>query len=216
MKRTLLLGSAWAASAAAAVGLGFLAISLVDASASTGDQTAAASLTAVSSGGAPSTATSTGPPAAVPAGQQLTDGGTVYGSCADGVPVLASAPAAGWWLDDSGDAGEVEFENGTLKIQVHVTCVDGAARFSVEGPRADQGSGDDGSAPATATPSSDDGPSTAPGPSTATLDDSDGRSGGGHGADDGPRATAVPSAASAASSADDSSGRGGGGHGSDD
>src|SRR3954447_10889591 len=34
MKRTLTLGAVWTASAAAAVGLGFLAVSLVDASAS--------------------------------------------------------------------------------------------------------------------------------------------------------------------------------------
>jgi hypothetical protein len=177
MKRTLLLGTAWTASAAAAVGLGFLAISLVDASASSGTQTVASSVTGTDSseGAAPAPSERTNSPAAVAEGQQVTDGGTVYGSCADGVPVLASAPVAGWWVDDSSDAGQVEFQNGTLKIEVHIACVDGAAQFSVEGPRADDSGGH----------GSDDGATPAPAATThASGDDSDGRSGGGHGSDD--------------------------------
>src|SRR3954471_18839660 len=152
MKRTLLLGSAWTASAAAAVALGFLAISLVDASASDGGQVlpAAATTTADDS---PSTAT----PAPVAAGQQVTDGDTVYGSCDGGLPVVASAPAAGWWLDDSSDPGVVEFQNGTLEVEVRVTCVDGIAQFSVEGPR----TGDNGGH------GSDDGPASAPAATTS-------------------------------------------------
>src|SRR4051794_41818087 len=98
MKRTLLLGSAWTASAAAAVGLGFLAISLVDASASDGGQVSPAAAT-TSAGGSPSTATA----APVTAGQQVTDGGTVYGSCNGGGPPLARAPGAGWGLGGSRD-----------------------------------------------------------------------------------------------------------------
>jgi hypothetical protein len=232
MKRTLLLGSAWTASAAAAVGLGFLAVSLVDASASSGTAT----LT-TSSGGTPTAvAPVTDSPAAetAPAGQQVTLGGTVYGSCENGVPVLASAPAAGWWLDDSNDVGEAEFENGTLKIEVKVNCVDGVPQFFVEGPRNDSSHG--GEDRSTSSPSVTTSPSSG--------DDSDGRVGGGHGSDDGvstpSAATTSSSSASASASSgddsgsddsgsddsgsddsgddadDDSSGRSGGGHGSDD
>ena len=182
MKRTLLLGSAWTASAAAAVGLGFLAVSLVDASASdTGPVTPAAATSDATA------ATSTTGPAPVTAGQQVTDGGTVYGSCDDGgVPLVASAPAAGWWLDDSSDAGEVEFQNGATRVEVRVTCVDGVPRFAVEGPRADDRGGDDGpsSVPSASTSSSSSSSSSSSAPAGSTGDDSDGRVGGGHGSDD--------------------------------
>src|SRR3954466_9325828 len=183
MKRILLLGSAWTASAAAAVGLGFLAISLVDASASPGGQPVVAALTS-GSDDSPSTsavtatsgAEATSSPAPVPSGQQATEGGTVYGSCDGGVPVVASAPAAGWWLDDSSDPAKIEFQNGTQQIEVRVTCVDGVAQFSVEGPRTDDNGGH----------GSDDGTTSAPAATTSsTGDDSDGRVGGGHGQDDG-------------------------------
>jgi hypothetical protein len=200
MKRTLLLGSAWTASAAAAVGLGFLAISLVDASASPGGQTLAASVTTESSGGSPSSSSPTDSPVAT-AGQQVTEGGTVYGSCDGGVPVLASAPAAGWWLDDSSSVGQVEFQNDTLKIEVHVTCVGGVAQFSVEGPRGDDSHGNDATTSAPAATSHSSG------------DDSDGRVGGGHGSDD---AVAPAPVGTATPSVDDSDGRVSGGHGSDD
>lgn len=118
-------------------------------------------------------------------------GGTVYASCGAGAPSLAGAPAAGWWVDDSPDPGEVEFENGTSKVEVKVTCVGGAPRFEVEGPRRDRSGRDDdrSSSPAGAS-------------SSASYDDSDGRRGGGHGSDDPP--------------GDDSAGRSGSGHGSDD
>ena len=174
MKRTLLLGSAWTASAAAAVGLGFLAVSLVDASASTAVPTLGVTASAT---GAPDSPT--------PSGQQVTEGGTVYASCTAGVPVLASAPAAGWWLDDSQDVGKAEFENGTSEIEVRATCVDGVVQFVVEGPQPDDSGGGrattpaPGSAPAASTVSSPADDSTHPG-----GDDSDGRSGGGHGSDD--------------------------------
>jgi hypothetical protein len=230
MKRTLLLGSAWTASAAAAVGLGFLAISLVDASASPGGKTVAASLT-TSADASPSSSAPTDSPAAA-AGQQVTAGGTVYGSCDGGVPVLASAPAAGWWLDDSSDPGKVEFENGSLKIEVRVTCVAGAAQFSVEGPRGNDSSGNGaGTSTPSATTGSDDSDGrvggghgaddgASPGATThASGDDSDGRVGGGQGADDAatPAATTQSSGDDSGKGAgDDSSGRNGGGHGSDD
>jgi hypothetical protein len=128
-------------------------------------------------------------PSPAASGEQVTVGGTAYASCDGGPPVLAGAPAPGWWVDDSSKPGEVEFKNGTQKVEVHVTCVNGSPRFPVEGPRADDSHREDSSS----TPAS---------PSSHSPDDSSGRDGGGHGSDDGP--------------GDDSSGRGGGGHGSDD
>jgi hypothetical protein len=193
MNRTFLLGTAWTASAASAVGLGFLAVSLVDASAtSPGTVPLAASTTATSSEDGAASSPASAPATAVRT--EYTLAGTVTASCASGTPELSAAPAAGWWLDDSddGDPGKVEFENGAQKLEVVVTCVNGSPDFQVEGPRADNsgrnGGGDDTVSPA---PVATDAP-----------DDSDGRDGGGHGADD--------------PAGDDSSGRGGGGHGSDD
>jgi hypothetical protein len=190
MKRTIALGAAWTASAAAAVGLGFLAVSLVDASASPGTTDRAAATTTVS----PATGTATptaspAPPAA--AGEHVTVGGTVFASCAGGVPSLAGAPAPGWWVDDSNDPGEVQFENGTSKVEVHTVCVGDVPQFSDEGLRADDSGRGSGS------PASSSGSSS----STSGRDDSEDDSSG-HGSDDPP--------------GDDSSGRDGGGHGSDD
>jgi len=187
MKRTLLLGAAWTASAASAVGLGFLAVSLVDASASPGTVPLAASATSADdSAASPSSSAPT-----TAAGLKATVAGTVSASCTSATPRVSGAPATGWWIDDSDDAkpGQVEFENGAQKLEVSVTCVDGSPVFSVEGPRADSSGGDDDTvAP---TPAATDAP-----------DDSDGRVDGGHGADD--------------PAGDDSAGRTGGGHGSDD
>jgi hypothetical protein len=170
MKRTLVLGTAWTASAAAAVGLGFLAVSLVDAEASPGTVPLAATSTSAFS------TPSTGPAPAATAGEQTTVGGTAYASCDGGVPVLASAPSPGWSVDDSPKAGQVEFENGGQKVEVRVTCVDGAPSFSL----------DDSASPAVSPPAS----STAGGDDRGghgaddpAGDDSSGRSGGGHGAD---------------------------------
>ncbi|MET0765425.1 MAG: hypothetical protein ABWY29_11200 [Blastococcus sp.] len=188
MKRTLVLGSAWTASAAAAVGLGFLAVSLVDAEASPGAQPVAVTASSSEADDTPSASTSAPPPVAV-SGEQATVGGTAFASCDNGVPVLASAPAAGWWVDDSARPGEVEFENGAEKVEVHVVCTPSGPQFRVEGPRTDDSrSGNDSSVP--------------PASPTSGVDDSTGRVGGGHGSDDPP--------------GDDSSGRDGGGHGSDD
>lgn len=160
MQRTLVLGAVWTASAAAAVGLGFLAVSLVGASASPGPQPV---------GSTTSTAAvpTSGP---VPAsGEMATVGGTVYASCAGGTPDLASAPAPGWWVDDSRDDGEVEFRNGSQKVEIRTVCVDGGPQFSVEGPRAES-----------------DSPSPTPPASSSSSDDTSGRDSGGHGSDDGP------------------------------
>ena len=170
-----MLGAAWTASAAAAVGLGFLAVSLVGASASPGP---VATSTPV-----PTTTPTAGTVA--PSGETATAGGTVFASCDGAVATLASAPAPGWWVDDSSAEGEVEFRNGTQKVEIRAVCVDGGPQFTVEGPRADDSGG--GSSPGT---------TTAPAPASPSADDH-----GGHGADDAP--------------GDDSSGNGGGGHGSD-
>ncbi|MCW2696983.1 MAG: hypothetical protein JWR62_2068 [Modestobacter sp.] len=177
MKRTLALGAAWTAAAAVAVGLGFLAVSLVDASASSGTQPVAATSSATSPPAAASSTSPsvTGAPGPVPGPdpatpgvtlEQVTVGGTVLAGCTDGLPVLASAPSPGWWVDDSSDRHEVEFEDGATKVEVDVSCAGGSPLFSVEGPRADSSS-----RPASPT-------------SASSGDDSDGRRGGGHGSDD--------------------------------
>jgi hypothetical protein len=194
VKRTLLLGTAWTASAAAAVGLGFLAVSLVDASASPGTVPLAAPASAPTSEDAVAS-----PSASTAAGTKTTVAGTVSASCTSGTPRVSGAPASGWWIDDSegADAGQVEFRDGSRTLEVHVTCVDGSPRFAVEGPRADGTP-----APTTAAAPRDSGGHGADDPAG---DDSAGRTGGGHGSDD--------------SGGDDSGGghRGGsGGHGSDD
>jgi uncharacterized membrane protein YgcG len=191
VKRTLALAAAWTGSAVAAVGLGFLAVSLVGASASPATQPVASGAS-TSPTAAP---TSTAP--AVPSGEQVTAGGTVFAACVNGIPELAGAPAPGWWVDDSSDPGEVEFRNGSQKVEVRTVCAGGAPQFSVEGPRADGSGGGSGSSSSSSSSSS----SPAAG-SSSGGDDSSGRDGGGHGSDD--------------SGGDDSSGRDGGGHGSDD
>jgi hypothetical protein len=206
MKPTLALGGAWVASAAAAVGVGFLAVSLVDASAAPETQPLAATGTSTTSA-APTTA-----PSGVPSGEQATVGGTVFASCAGEAADLASAPAPGWAVDDSSKPGEVEFENGTQKVEIAVSCAAGSPQFVVEGPRADDGGGSPGStSPGSGSSGS---PSSSSGTDDSGRDDSSGRgsggdgsggddsSGGGHGSDD--------------SGGDDSSDRDGGGHGSDD
>src|SRR3954470_5890694 len=220
MRRALLLGTVWTASAATSIGLGFLAVSLVGASASSGTLPVAA--TGSTSGGPsagsapagpPSAASSAGPApgaAASPAAaaQQATAGGTVFADCGGGRPVLAGVPVEGWSADDSNDPSKVEFRNGTQSVEVRAVCADGSPQFTVEGPRADDRLGGDGSArPATSSPAA------------PSADDSSGRAGGGHGADDpaGDDSSGRVSGGQGADdpAGDDSSGRAGGGHGSD-
>jgi hypothetical protein len=195
----VLLGAVWTASAAAAIGLGFLAVSLVDAAASPGTSPVAATTTS-STSAAPTGSVSGGPaptpvgPSASATGEYGTAGGTVFADCTSGSPVLAGVPAAGWWVDPSDDLGKMEFENDDDDIDVHVACVDGVPQFALD----DSAFRSSSSSSSSSSPSSS---SSSPS-STSGRDDSDGRSGGGHGSDDGP--------------GDDSSGRGGGGHGSDD
>jgi len=156
MKRPLLLLAGWLGAAAAAVGIGFLAVSLVDASASPPPQPVAGT-TAAPTGQATTPATS-------PSGEQVTAGGTVFASCVDGVVQLAGAPAAGWEVEQYAD--HVEFRGEGQKVEVSAVCTAGSPVFAVEGPRAT--GGDDGGTPSV-TP-------TSPG-----VDD-----GGGHGSDDPP------------------------------
>lgn len=175
MQRTLALGALWLASAAAAVGLGLLAVSLLDASASPGTIDAAATVT--------QTAPEVTPTAAGSAtAEYATEAGTVFADCTAGQPVLAGAPAAGWWIDGSDDPAQVQFENGSQKLEVHVVCGSRGPQFSVEGPRSDEGGGDDGVAVTS-------GSTTPAGPTGDdhrgdSGDDSSGRDGGGHGSDD--------------------------------
>ena len=170
MKRTIALGAAWTASAAAAVGLGFLAVSLVDASAAPGASPVGATTT-LAFGSASPTAV---PSATSAADQFVTVGGTVYADCGSGSPVLAGVPAAGWSVDDSNGVGQTEFKAAQQKVEVHVTCADGVPVFRL----------DDSSAPQV-TPSSTSGRDDhgGHGADDAPGDDSSGRSGGGHGAD---------------------------------
>ncbi|MCW2740009.1 MAG: hypothetical protein JWR45_431 [Blastococcus sp.] len=172
MKRSIALGAAWTASAAAAVGLGFLAVSLVGASASPARPVAATT-------SATATATASGAPVAPSAkGEFATTGGTVLADCTTGSPVLAGVPAAGWSVDDSNDAGRMEFRGGGQKVEVDVACVGGTPVFSLDASSssaapAATSAGDDSSGRGGGGHGSDDG----------SGDDSSGRSGGGHGSD---------------------------------
>jgi hypothetical protein len=93
----------------------------------------------------------------------------VYATCVDGAAQLAGAPAAGWTVEKSAD--QVEFRNGSAKIEVRADCSTGSPQFVVE----------DGGSAAT-TPASTPGGTT----SSPTADDHGGNRGGhgGHGSDD--------------------------------
>jgi hypothetical protein len=169
MKRTVALAALWTASATSAVGLGFLAVSLVDAEVSPGTRSIAATESAAlppsTSEDAAVSAPASQPPVAAPAsGEYATVGGTVFASCDGGILQVAAAPATGWWLDDQDQHGEVEFESTTQRVEVHVACVGSVPVFRDEGVRADEP--EDGSA--------------------GSVDDSTDRVGGGHGSDDPP------------------------------
>ncbi|TFV70525.1 hypothetical protein E4P39_19775 [Blastococcus sp. CT_GayMR19] len=195
MNRSVALGAAWSASAVAAVGLGFLAVSLVDASATPSTSPVAATTTASTTPEAPS---GTSPSPVLATGEYATVAGTVFADCTSGSPVLAGAPAVGWWADDSNRPGEFEFKSGNQKLEVHVSCVSGSPQFFDEGLRTD----DSGGSGSSSHSSSSSAASSSSAGHSSGYDDSSGRDGGGHGSDD--------------SGGDDSSGRGGSGHGSDD
>ena len=210
MNRSVALGAAWSASAIAAVGLGFLAVSLVDASASPGTSPAAATSTASTTPGAPSTS-------AIPiaTGDYITVAGTVFADCSSGSPALAGAPAAGWWADDSNNPGEFEFKSASQKLEVHVSCGNGSPHFFDDGLRADDNGGRGGDDGTHSSSSSSSSASSASASHSSGHDDSSGRGGGGHGSDDSGGDDNSGHGGSGSGS-DDSSGRGGGGHGSDD
>ncbi|MGY1681436.1 hypothetical protein [Geodermatophilus sp. SYSU D01176] len=174
MKRTVALAALWTAAATSAVGVGFLAVSLVDAEASPVTRPIAATESVSTAPSSADDATLPTPapqsPAPAPAsGEYATVGGTVFASCDGGILQVAAAPATGWWLDDQDQHGEVEFESATRKVEVHVACADGVPSFRDEGVRADENRPEDA------------GSSPSPG-----TDDSTGRLGGGHGSDDPP------------------------------
>ncbi|MCF6505840.1 hypothetical protein E9549_00205 [Blastococcus sp. MG754426] len=176
MRRPVLLGAAWTASAAAAIGLGFLAVSLVDASASPGTSPVAATTSSSTAPERTGSAPDGSPPEplASPAsatGEYATSGGTVFADCSSGTPVLAGVPAPGWWVDPSDDVGKMEFENDDDDIDVHVACIDGAPRFALDDSAFRSPSASPSRSAATPSP-------------TSGWDDSDGRSGDGHGSDD--------------------------------
>jgi hypothetical protein len=188
MNRAVPLTALWTASAAAAVGLGFLAVSLVDASGAP----ATSPVAATTSASAPSSTSQESVTRSVTA-DFPTVGGTAYADCTTGLPKMAGAPLAGWWIDDSSRPGAIEFQNGTHQVEVRAACIDGAPQFASEGARAkESGSSSPGSPPS--------GSASVPA-SPSASDESGGRGGGGHGSDD--------------PAGDDSSGRNGGGHGSD-
>jgi hypothetical protein len=189
MKKTLVLGGAWLAASVAAVGIGFGAVSLVDASASPATAPPPSSAAATAPADAGGAATTPLPPAS--SGEQATAGGTVLADCVDGVARLAAAPAPGWAVEQYAD--HVEFRSGNAKVEVHVGCVAGAPVFTVEGPGGD----DDATPSVTPAPAVTPAPSATP--SSGGSDDPPGDDHGSGGSDDPP--------------GDD---HGSGGHGADD
>jgi len=139
MKRPFALVAVWVVAAAAAVGVGFLAVSLIDASASPPSQPGPPTVSGPTSSAptASGPTESVGPSATTTAGEQSTAGGTVYATCVDGSVQLAGAPAAGWTVETSAD--EVEFRSGGAKIEVRADCSTGSPQFAVE----DHAAGDD-------------------------------------------------------------------------
>jgi hypothetical protein len=166
MRRPALLGAAWLGAAAAAVGLGFLAVSFVGASASPDASLLAATGSVATSSPAASPATSSELPAATTA-RQVTPGGTVVADCSRGTAALGGAPAAGWWTEDPTDRDAVEFTNGGQTIEVRATCVNGSPSFVVEAPKV-------AAQRSTAVPAS---------PTTEDKGGGRGGGGGGHGSD---------------------------------
>jgi hypothetical protein len=218
MRRPLLLGAVWAASAGTAVGLGYLAVSLVDASASPGTAPAAASTAAPTPTGTAATTPAVSPPTA----QHVTVAGTVFADCTGGAPRLALVPAPGWWVDDSSDPGEVEFESKSQKLEVTVACgPDGAPVFSDEGLRSDSDGGRSSSSSSQPAPTpaatssgaqvSDDPPGDDRGRGGESDDDSSGHGSGDDSDDSSGRGSGGDDRGRDVESDDDS-----GGHGSDD
>lgn len=177
MKRAVASGALWTASAAAAVGLGFLAVSLVDTDTSpvtrpiAATESVAAAPSASSSSGSGSDDVAAPTPTSRPSasGEYASVGGTVFASCDGGLLQVGTAPADGWWVDDQDQHGEVQFESPTREVEVHVACGDGVPAFRDEGVRAG------GNEP------EDAGSSSSPASPSPGVDDSTGRGGDGGG-----------------------------------
>src|SRR4051794_41520427 len=111
MRRALLLGTVWTASAATSIGLGFLAVSLVGASASSGTlPVAATGSTSAGSSAGPAPVAAASP---VAAAQQATAGGTVFADCGGGPPGLARVAGGGGSAGESHDPGKEGGRDGT-------------------------------------------------------------------------------------------------------
>jgi hypothetical protein len=168
MKRPLALLAVWVVAAAAAVGVGFLAVSLIDASAATPAQPGLPAASSSTEAADPTTGAS---------GEQATPGGTVYASCVDGAAQLAGAPGAGWTVESAPD--QVEFRNGAQKVEVRADCSTGSPQFTVEEPSAEPGS-----TPVPTTPVSTTSRTTSGTTSPSATPDDHGGNRGGHGSDD--------------------------------
>jgi hypothetical protein len=162
MKRPLVLLATWLVAAGLAAGLGFLAVSLVNASPSSPTLRAAATSGDGSGGAATSSPAQPTAPGGVSA-RQVTAGGTVLATCAGGVPRLAGAPATGWRIDDSAPVDRVEFRNGAQRVEVRADCTSGNPVFAVEGGTAS---------------------TTTSATTVSAAPSTDNHGGGGHGADD--------------------------------
>jgi hypothetical protein len=169
--------AAWLFATGLAVGLGFLAVSLVSASPSSAALQATATTSDHPSGDDTTTSSPAGPTSSGGGTvRQVTVGGTVLATCAGTVPRLAGAPATGWRIDDSAQAGRVEFRSGTQSVEVRADCSTGSPVLAVDGPRSDGRGSDDGTAGNTA------GTTTAATTASATRTTDDHGSGG-HGGD---------------------------------
>src|SRR4051812_8474832 len=123
MRRPLLLGTVWTASAATSIGLGFLAVSLVGASASSGPlPVVATGSTSAGSSAGPAPVAAASP---VAAAQQATAGGTVFADCGGGRPVLAGVPVGGWAAGDPNDPSKGEVRKGTQAGEGRGVCAAG-------------------------------------------------------------------------------------------
>lgn len=96
---------------------------------------------------APGTSRTTAAAPTVRTGSRSTAGGVVVATCRSGLVKVSPSPAPGWrldsWTTGSVATADVEFRNGTSKVEVHVRCGSSGPVFSVE-TGTDAGGGDDG------------------------------------------------------------------------
>ncbi len=224
----MLLSTAWVGSALGAVGLGFVALSLLDGGATPVVEQSASTEAMETGAGATSSsaaATTTAPAAPAPGagtltGEQSTPAGTVFGSCTGGQLTLGSAPAVGWQVDDSPDPGSVELRAGERRVEVHAVCGPAGPTFVVQDSAARATSGRTDDAPRTTAPAPRPAPASPTQDHHGGLDDGSGDQGAGDGgADDSGSHRSGSDDGGSGSSGSGGSGSGGhgsGGHGSDD